>query len=616
MEPLEGLHMIAHMTQGLPAEIQARASAIQWCSVAIVFPSMWFQRDPFLMESCNYVRAQRKCIISIIAQPDYTPFGALGAICLADSPFIPCSLEPTYQRSRVVQILSALPSPAAPAVPYNPAAGGALPALPPFPTSPELFQRRIFLSTAGDAAAAVEVVESAVAQVGSATLTSEPSELDQCGLVVCVLTEEYARSERCREHINRARQQGKFMIPIIGERGFELMVNNRGWLSLAIAGHLFYVLPDHKTAMKPVYDSCAHQRFASAVEAYLANPPSEHLRAQARLAALLVEAGELKEQLGHWPPTVANTPECLTASTSSGPVFPTEAPAAGSSSTPMRFIHYQVMRQSFKPPPPLFDARGVAQRRRFDVMLSYNWGIQEFVRAFFMDMHMTQLDVWLDVWGGMQGNINDAMATAVECSAVLICFITDKYQESPNCLLEIKYALFRRKPLVLIFPDKSQPIIPLLADLLAPYPRFYLKSIDDCSKSINGLPQFFGIVELIRSLIKLNPLSTDEYYSPEERRLQRLIHDARCEIATATMQARWSQCTRCQALFDASSALGCKRHSAYYMGGTLIAGRWICCQQRDKAAFGCDPCDHTTSQVRWGAIPGHSGCYRFDESSC
>jgi hypothetical protein len=39
--------------------------------------------------------------------------------------------------------------------------------------------------------------------------------------------------------------------------------------------------------------------------------------------------------------------------------------------------------------------------------------------------------------GGMQKDIYDSMASAVQGSAVVCCFMTAKYQASSNCKLEL-----------------------------------------------------------------------------------------------------------------------------------------------------------------------------------
>lgn len=110
---------------------------------------------------------------------------------------------------------------------------------------------------------------------------------------------------------------------------------------------------------------------------------------------------------------------------------------------------------------------GVPLRRKFDAMCSYQWSIQTFVRDFYMDLHMRSLEVWMDIWGGMQGNINEAMANAVECSTTVICFLTAKYQQSVNCCLELKYALSKGKPIIFIKVEPKLSLLPWISEVVA-----------------------------------------------------------------------------------------------------------------------------------------------------
>jgi len=51
-----------------------------------------------------------------------------------------------------------------------------------------------------------------------------------------------------------------------------------------------------------------------------------------------------------------------------------------------------------------------------------------------------------------------SMATAVEDAAVVICFMTSKYQSNQFCQRELKYAADQRKPIILCLmrPDWHQ----------------------------------------------------------------------------------------------------------------------------------------------------------------
>ena len=44
---------------------------------------------------------------------------------------------------------------------------------------------------------------------------------------------------------------------------------------------------------------------------------------------------------------------------------------------------------------------------------SYQWDNQDLVRKVYEDMLMREVPTWFDIWGFMQGNTNEAMATGL-----------------------------------------------------------------------------------------------------------------------------------------------------------------------------------------------------------
>jgi hypothetical protein len=50
----------------------------------------------------------------------------------------------------------------------------------------------------------------------------------------------------------------------------------------------------------------------------------------------------------------------------------------------------------------------------------------------------------------------------------------------------------------------------------------------------------------------------------------------------------------------------CKMHTAsYYMGGTLLAGRWVCCNQTDEDSIGCRNTTHISVEREWVHDPDY-----------
>eukprot|EP01051_Picozoa_sp_SAG22_P004184 SAG22_NODE_218_length_14885_cov_24.733699_5_plen_1447_part_00 len=82
----------------------------------------------------------------------------------------------------------------------------------------------------------------------------------------------------------------------------------------------------------------------------------------------------------------------------------------------------------------------VQQHTGKHVMLSYQWDHQRSVMR--VQEHLSRLGVkcWMDISGGMGSDIYDSMAQGVSSASVVVCFMSQKYQDSANCTLEAKFA--------------------------------------------------------------------------------------------------------------------------------------------------------------------------------
>ena len=74
------------------------------------------------------------------------------------------------------------------------------------------------------------------------------------------------------------------------------------------------------------------------------------------------------------------------------------------------------------------------------VMLSYQWDHQPQVTRAHDLLVKLGLKVWMDISGGMGSDIYDSMAEGVSNAFVVVAFMSQKYQDSENCMLEAKYA--------------------------------------------------------------------------------------------------------------------------------------------------------------------------------
>ncbi|XP_036951968.1 uncharacterized protein LOC119018419 isoform X1 [Acanthopagrus latus] len=68
------------------------------------------------------------------------------------------------------------------------------------------------------------------------------------------------------------------------------------------------------------------------------------------------------------------------------------------------------------------------------------WDDQALVKKIYNRLKDHGLPVWMDIEGGVTGNINDSMAAGVEEAVVICPFMTPAYQASRSCKKELNYA--------------------------------------------------------------------------------------------------------------------------------------------------------------------------------
>lgn len=75
-----------------------------------------------------------------------------------------------------------------------------------------------------------------------------------------------------------------------------------------------------------------------------------------------------------------------------------------------------------------------------DGKCSYQWDVQDQVKAIKHLLSNRGVLCWMDVDGGMKSNIYDSMAEGLQGAACVVCFMTQAYQDSANCKLELQFA--------------------------------------------------------------------------------------------------------------------------------------------------------------------------------
>lgn len=203
----------------------------------------------------------------------------------------------------------------------------------------------------------------------------------------------------------------------------------------------------------------------------------------------------------------------------------------------------------------------------------------------YMNFRVRNLRCWFDIWGGMEGNVNESMATAVECSRCLLVFLTQKYLNSENCTLELKYAVYCGKAFVFILPEpgildyllkSTNPAHELAKELVNKHQRYEIKDADDLFNTmINNVPKFEIINHAVRAIGLAQPVYDIYNLSDQVMKLKLMLASARNEIELKLGEKRFKTCTRCNTKYEESeNKIGdCKKHQAYFLGGGVLLGK-------------------------------------------
>jgi hypothetical protein len=160
------------------------------------------------------------------------------------------------------------------------------------------------------------------------------------------------------------------------------------------------------------------------------------------LIALLVEA-----QSGADAVASHSTAQPVPVATRGAAAVPALAAAATPVSPGGNRSHFGVRKPAQQPAATTRTPR-VALLNGKHVMLSYQWDHQSIVTQVRKALQARGLPVWMDVAGGMGADVFDSMAQGVQGAAVVIAFMSRKYQASQNCKLELKFARQTGTPIV------------------------------------------------------------------------------------------------------------------------------------------------------------------------
>ncbi len=176
-----------------------------------------------------------------------------------------------------------------------------------------------------------------------------------------------------------------------------------------------------------------------------------------------------------------------------------------------------------------------------------------------------------------QGNSNDAMATAIECSKMLLVFLSSEYQKSENCKLEFNYAVSRGKAFIFVIVEPNLIIEKWLEPYYTDSLKYEIYEMGAEGELLNGVPKIDVISQAIRKIGDAQPENDYFQLSEEVIGLKELLSDALDQIAENAGVKRTKTCTRCKKEYESHILDGCKSHSAYYLGGSIFGSSWVSC---------------------------------------
>ncbi|KAG6599655.1 General transcription factor IIH subunit 2 [Phytophthora cinnamomi] len=692
------------VTESYPHDRQHRAEVISRAQAAFVAIDPMLQRSSVLIETLSYLKDQRKTVISGPLTFFSRPSGAIGAVCLALSQWDlllfadserfaywadKYELLTRSEADTIVDDNKHLDSVEAPATASSPQIFFV------YCKDGEGDADRIVDQFAHNNGAPGEVSLSGEVVRCQHNLESDLVALRAANVVVFVITEACAGNDdgarSFRQLFEHALAWRKPLLPIKEQRA-----SLGGWLALAMAGRLWYQvdaanlelvetpyanIPDCPCKVK---DSCLATDFVVCANGLLAMPQRTLERPQIASSeeATMRIAKERAQVLGLSVDTLESLcrrVEELVNSTSSGDdceskslaelrdalgiattkeaveteatdpldqpkpeeLLPEEKTEESKSLQPLSSIHYEVTRMIFDPPPAVLDINGLPiVGLQLDAMFSYQWGSQRTVLDIHQQGQVFNLRAWFDVYGHMQGNVNSAMAAAVESVACMVVFLTKAYLASVNCHLEFAYAARCRKPMIFAFlEDPATLELPEWISEVAGttqfnvYPSLIRETADEPSRvlalnmnadRVRGVPMtdaLFGAIRRLAAWRTNAPLPIMYDGSLLLYATTSALHHAIAGTAPGCEgeenRPKPKLCTRCGAAFSPDipdSLEGCRRHTAYYVGGTLIAGRWVCCQETRTDGPGCSPAQHMTVQRMWKRDPSY-GTYTYEPNS-
>jgi len=130
------------------------------------------------------------------------------------------------------------------------------------------------------------------------------------------------------------------------------------------------------------------------------------------------------------------------------------------------------------------------------IMLSYEWSSQQSVLLVKNELSKAGYRTWMDV-DRMSGSTLEAMATAVEQSAVVVVCVSKKYKESQACRTEAEYAFQQKKRIIPLLMEPDYRPSGWLGALLGTKLYFNVSSAREIPTRMQGVIKEIGSTALM-----------------------------------------------------------------------------------------------------------------------
>jgi len=239
------------LNENQPNSLAARANTIQRCDILVVLVNRLYQRTSFCMEALIYAKDMHKPIISILTDPTFRPYGALGAISAsAIQSFV------FNDDASLVHIVSDIVKSARGCVSKNTTVANIVDIdTAELPSGSSICS--ILICTTDDGQDVAQLIfEHLITNQMSVSIenlskSDASSSVSNCTVFVPILTPQLEQSILCQLSFEQARLHGKPIVPVMAVKKWR----PRGWLGLIIAGRVFFRIFDRETAYQSFYDT-------------------------------------------------------------------------------------------------------------------------------------------------------------------------------------------------------------------------------------------------------------------------------------------------------------------------------------------------------------------------